>query len=94
VRSLCSQHHRLVHEGGYSIRTDYAGRRYFKRPDGKAVPECGYHESDWLDEGFDAIDGPSDSKHSVLNPNQNSAEFSGVKEPQAAYSLVGLYEAA
>jgi hypothetical protein len=39
---LCSRHHRLVHEGGYRIVKDYQDRWCFKRPDGIAVPECGY----------------------------------------------------
>jgi len=79
---LCSQHHRMVHEGGYSILTDHAGNPYFKRPDGKAVPDCGYHESDWLD---DCVD-PIDEAYSVSpDSTQNSAEFFGVGEPQAKY---------
>jgi hypothetical protein len=32
----------LVHEGGYRIVKDYQDRWCFKRPDGIAVPECGY----------------------------------------------------
>jgi hypothetical protein len=31
-----------VHEGGFRIEKDYADRWYFMRPDGIAVPECGY----------------------------------------------------
>jgi hypothetical protein len=40
---LCSKHHRLVHEGGFRIERDYRDRWCFKRPDGIAVPACGYH---------------------------------------------------
>jgi len=32
-----------VHEGGFSIERDYQNHWYFKRPDGRAVPACGYH---------------------------------------------------
>ena len=39
---LCSAHHRRVHEGGYEIRKDHRGSWYFRRPDGRAVPDCGY----------------------------------------------------
>jgi hypothetical protein len=31
---LCRHHHRLVHEGGFSIEADLLGRRVFTRPDG------------------------------------------------------------
>ena len=48
---LCSRHHRLVHEGGYGIDKDYRDRWAFKRPDGIAVPECGYRAEDTFDEG-------------------------------------------
>ena len=51
---LCSRHHRLVHEGGFSITKDYLDRWYFKRPDGQAVPNCGYRLEDTLDDDIDA----------------------------------------
>jgi hypothetical protein len=35
---LCSHHHRLVHEGGYSVERRRGGRVRFRRPDGQAVP--------------------------------------------------------
>jgi hypothetical protein len=47
---LCSQHHRLVHEGGFTIERDYKNRWYFKRPDGRAVPACGYGTGDITDD--------------------------------------------
>jgi len=47
---LCSRHHRLVHEGGYRIDKDYRDRWIFKRPDGIAVPSCGYQAEDTIDE--------------------------------------------
>ncbi len=49
---LCGGHHRLVHEGGYHIRTDHQGRWYFMRPDGRAIPRYGYHSDDMVDEGL------------------------------------------
>jgi len=49
---LCSQHHKLIHEGGFSIERDYQNRWFFKRPDGKAVPENGYSMKDMIDEGI------------------------------------------
>jgi hypothetical protein len=35
---LCIHHHRLVHEGGYSVERREEGRVRFRRPDGQAVP--------------------------------------------------------
>jgi hypothetical protein len=47
---LCSRHHRLVHEGGFRIERDYQNHWFFKRPDGRAVPACGYHAKDMKDD--------------------------------------------
>jgi hypothetical protein len=47
---LCTAHHRLVHEGGFRIEKDYQDRWFFKRPDGRAVPSCGYRPEDVLDD--------------------------------------------
>ena len=38
--TLCSQHHRLVHEGGYGVRMS-AGEIQFTRPDGRVLPMAG-----------------------------------------------------
>ena len=40
---LCTKHHTLVHEGGFRIDKDFQDRWFFVRPDGIAVPDCGYN---------------------------------------------------
>jgi len=50
---LCTQHHRLVHEDGFRIEKDYRDRWFFKRPDGRAVPACGYRPQDMTDDDID-----------------------------------------
>jgi hypothetical protein len=54
---LCSQHHRLLHEGGYRIRRDHQGEYYFVRADGRAIPRCGYLADDCTDDA--ALEEPS-----------------------------------
>ncbi len=39
--------------GGFSIAKDYLDHRYFRRPDGIAVPHCGYRAEDTLDDDID-----------------------------------------
>ena len=34
---LCRHHHRLVHEGGFSVARDHDGRPRFRRPDGRLI---------------------------------------------------------
>jgi len=54
---LCSQHHKLVHEGGFAIEKDYQNRWYFKRPDGRAVPACGFRAEDIMDDDIGDLSG-------------------------------------
>lgn len=49
---LCLSHHKLVHEGGFEIGRDQSGELFFRRPDGRALPACGYHRDDWIDVEF------------------------------------------
>ena len=39
---LCTQHHRLLHEGRYRIGRDIDGAIYFERRDGRVIPRGGY----------------------------------------------------
>ena len=64
---LCTQHHRLVHEGGFSIEKDYRDRWFFKRPDGGAIPACGYRASDMRDDDANENDSKNPSAEGFLN---------------------------
>ena len=63
---LCTRHHRLVHEGGFRIEKDYQDRWFFKRPDGHAVPQCGYHPEDMIDDNINENDSTNPSAESLL----------------------------
>ena len=58
---LCSAHHTALHEGGFTIEKDYRDRWFFRRPDGRAVPACGYRPEDVTDDGFEASEEYLDS---------------------------------
>lgn len=47
---LCTYHHRLLHEGGFSIRQLDDGTLMFLRPDGRVIPPSGYRHADMLDD--------------------------------------------
>lgn len=51
---FCSEHHRLVHEGRFRLERDYRGHWFFKRPDGRAVPACGYRAADVTDDDVES----------------------------------------
>ncbi len=55
---LCSRHHRLVHEGGFRIERDFEDRWFFKRPDGRAVPSCGYNSQGMIDSDIGELSRP------------------------------------
>ncbi len=52
---LCSSHHKLVHEGAFTVIREHSGELLFRRPDGKAVPACGFCQEDWTDDEEGAI---------------------------------------
>jgi len=54
---LCSQHHKLIHEGGFTIQRDYQDRWFFRRPDGRAVPASGYSAKDMIDDDVGDVSG-------------------------------------
>ena len=51
---LCTHHHTLLHEGGFTIHRDEHGRIYFRRPDGRVIPRGGYRAEDMVDDGIGA----------------------------------------
>ncbi len=58
---LCTHHHTLLHEGGFSIHRDSNGGLYFRRPDGRAIPRSGYRADDMLDDVAVALPGENTS---------------------------------
>jgi hypothetical protein len=76
---LCGTHHRLVHEGGFRIEKDYRDRWFFRRPDGRAVPACGYRPEDTTDDGAATADVYFDG-HPSAEGFRPSAEVPMVEE--------------
>lgn len=78
---LCTKHHSLVHEGGFRIEKDYRNHWFFKRPDGRAVPACGYRAEDMTDDCVES--GSEDLDVHVSAEARSSAEgfFSGRRVP-------------
>ena len=64
---LCSRHHRLVHEGGFRIERDHQNHWFFKRPDGRAVPSCGYQAQDMIDDDIGDVDVITGELSRVIN---------------------------
>jgi hypothetical protein len=50
---LCAKHHRLLHEGGFSIKKNYKDQWYFETSQGKVVPDAPVYPADEI--GFDEV---------------------------------------
>ena len=50
---LCDSHHRLLHEGAYTIKKNFAGDWYFRKSDGEVVPESPVYRPDVPRDAFD-----------------------------------------
>jgi hypothetical protein len=48
---------------------DYQNRWFFKRPDGRAVPSCGYRSQDMIDDGIDDGNTISELSNLINNPS-------------------------
>ena len=58
VKRLCCDSHAVVigeGEGGIAIECDYQNHWFFRRPDGRAVPNCGYQARDMTDDDIGDI---------------------------------------
>jgi hypothetical protein len=58
---LCSTHHRLVHEGGFTMQRHRDGRYYFARPDGRPVEVTGASTADRVEENRPPYQGAKSS---------------------------------
>jgi hypothetical protein len=82
---LCSYHHRLLHEGGFSVRFLDDGALEFRRADGRAIPQSGYRLEDMRDDAFTDTDRENPSMEGFrATPARPAAE---VRETSAIYRL-------
>jgi hypothetical protein len=56
LRLLCTYHHRLLHEGGFSIVKEADGTLRFVTADGRTIPRAGYRLDDFVDDDVGAQD--------------------------------------
>ena len=55
TRLICNRHHRLLHEGGFTIHKNFAGEWYFKTAEGKVLPEAPVYKPVEYDSSRDEI---------------------------------------
>ena len=84
---LCTYHHKMLHEGGFSIVKEADDTLRFVTADGRTIPRCGYRLEDFVD---DDIGGDADEEPSARDsaPQKcTDAERAEVREPAAVYRI-------
>ncbi len=94
---LCNRHHRLLHEGGFTIHKNFAGEWYFRTAEGKVLPEAPVYKPVEYDSTRDEIlEDTNKVKEQRAQPeatmykpesHDTSRDASEVKEPRALYAV-------
>ncbi|MDZ7684518.1 MAG: DUF222 domain-containing protein [Gammaproteobacteria bacterium] len=82
---LCSHHHRLLHEGGYTIHADFEGNWYFKTRHNKILTEklrSDDDKRDTADASRDAYDGVEESASVYQTLPKSRLRFAGLARIQ------------
>jgi hypothetical protein len=82
---LCRYHHRMLHEGGFSIVKETDGALRFVTADGRTIPRQGYRLEDFVD---DEVGGEAPGNPSREGFREGAVlERDGVREPRAVYRV-------
>jgi hypothetical protein len=84
---LCGYHHRLHHEGGFTIVKEANGTLRFITADGRTIPRCGYRLDDFVDDGVGGDDENPSAEGLVNTAVQRDRERSEVRETAAVYRV-------
>ena len=97
TRLICNRHHRLLHEGGFTIHKNFAGEWYFKTAEGKVLPEAPVYKPVEYDSTRDEIlEDPNKVKEprvQLVVPMYKPKDYDAsrdapeVKEPWALYAV-------
>ncbi len=97
TRLICNRHHRLLHEGGFTIHKNFAGEWYFRTAEGKVLPEAPVYKPVEYDSTRDEIlEDPNKVKEPRVQPeapeykpkdHDASRDAPEVKEPRALYAV-------
>ncbi|MDK1024154.1 MAG: HNH endonuclease signature motif containing protein, partial [Gammaproteobacteria bacterium] len=85
--SLCSAHHRMVHEEGFKIKKDFQGAWYFQRPDGRPIPQGPIYTTDDNPQDVSAETIPTDIPgfdKAPVSP-ETFTQVTRIEEPQVGY---------
>jgi hypothetical protein len=81
---LCTYHHRLLHEGAFSIVRESDETLRFVTADGRPIPRCGYRREDFID---DDVDASADTSAEGFCTTTVQSPRDEVREPVAIYRI-------
>jgi hypothetical protein len=84
---LCTYHHRLLHEGAFSMVKEADETLRFMTADGRTIPKYGYRREDFVDDYIGAADESTSAEGFCASSVQPDRERMEVREPPAAYRL-------
>jgi hypothetical protein len=84
---LCTYHHTLLHEGGFSIVKEGDGTLRFVTADGRTIPRGGYRLEDFVDDDIGDVDENPSREGFCTTAVQRDFERSEVRETAAIYHL-------
>lgn len=87
VTLLCTYHHRLLHEGSFSVVKEADGTLRFITADGRTLPRCGYRLEDFADDSIvgGAREAPRPRDSTTRNCRLASSEWKCARRPSIAY---------
>jgi hypothetical protein len=81
---LCTYHHRMLHEGGFSIEKQADETLRFVTADGRTIPRCGYRLEDFVDDDIGGCEGDETSAEGFRTTKVQRHE---VREPATVYRI-------
>jgi len=84
---LCTYHHRLHHEGGFSNVKEDDGTLRFVTADGRTIPRCGYRYEDFVDDDGGDGDQHTSAEGFCTPAVQRDFARDEVRETRAVYRL-------
>jgi hypothetical protein len=85
ITLLCTYHHRLLHEGGFSIVKEADGTLRFITADGRTIPRCGYRLDDFVEDGVGGDDQEPSAEGLRTTAVQRGFERDEVREARGIY---------
>jgi hypothetical protein len=84
---LCTYHHRMLHEGGFSIAKEADETLRFVTADGRTIPRHGYRREDFVDDDVDGEDEKPSAEGFRTTAVPRDFERDEVRETAAIYRL-------